>query len=746
MDEKELQEFSLEDIIKEFGGDTEPEGDVTPEEVAAELAELLEETPLEEPTEEPAEESTEEPTEAAAEEPVLEIAEQPEEISLEAAIEETVEEVMESPAPEAEQPQSATSDTIRLETIPDSTIRLDKMPQVKGQVRDAQHIDDEDEPILPPAPEEKAEPYSEEWEPEYEQPISEYVPPKPIQFQPHSRLRELKKKLVDGPERLYYRLSEKGKGKLQLAIFVNLIVLLLTTAATVMYHFGFIGEHRLRFMVFGQLFCMLFAAIMGSGQLVEGFADLVRKRFSLNTVLLFTFLLCCADGVLGLYEKRIPCCAAFSLQMTMSLWNVYHDRNTKLDQFDTMRKATKLDSLNTVDDYLEGRKGVLRGEGQVEDFMDNYDKPSTLQKVVSIYAVIALCLSIAAGVAAGVLHYLGTGMSAVLQSVSTGVQVAAVTSLAAVPASMHVFLSRPMAILERRLHRAGTVLCGWKGVEGLSGKVAFPVDHRDLFPTGTAKLNGVKFFGDRQPDQIIAYATALVAADDGMLAPLFVNLLDNRNGRHYPAEQLTVYEGGGIGALVNGEPVLAGSISFLKTMGVEPPEGIRVDQAICVAVDGEFCGLFAISYDKDRMATAGMVSLCGYRSIKPVLVGGSFVLTEKFIYDRFGVRPKRIHFADPETREALAQKKAEEDAPALALITGNGLAPYVYAVTGARTLKSAAKTGLVIHMIGGILGVSMMIALAVLGATYLLTPLNLFLYELVWMIPGLLITEWTRSI
>ena len=40
----------------------------------------------------------------------------------------------------------------------------------------------------------------------------------------------------------------------------------------------------------------------------------------------------------------------------------------------------------------------------------------------------------------------------------------------------------------------------------------------------------------------------------------------------------------------------------------------------------------------------------------------------------------------------------------------------------------------------------MMLVLAVLGEAALLTPSNLLLYELVWMIPGLLITEWTRTL
>ena len=48
--------------------------------------------------------------------------------------------------------------------------------------------------------------------------------------------------------------------------------------------------------------------------------------------------------------------------------------------------------------------------------------------------------------------------------------------------------------------------------------------------------------------------------------------------------------------------------------------------------------------------------------------------------------------------------------------------------------------------LGGILGMGIMVALAVLGATQLLTPVHVLLYQLVWMIPGLLISELTRSV
>lgn len=640
----------------------------------------------------------------------------------------------ETPAqqPEEEAAQPVSDDTMTYTPVGDETVRLDAIPQAKATVRNAVTIDDEDEMQLPPQ-EESAEPYSEAWEPEYEQPISEYIPAPPIVFKPKSRLREIKKKLVNGPEKEYYKLSEVGTIKLQLVLVLSMLVVLVSAVTTALFALGVLPEDRLRFMVFGQFLAMLVSALLGSFQLIEGVADLAKGRFSLNSLLLFNFALCAVDGVFCLKQQRIPCCAAFSLQIAMSLWNAYHERTAKLGQLDTMRKATILDGIYLVENYAELGKGILREQGEVEHFMDNYEDAPVSKKVISVYAVVALCISVATGILAGVLH-----------GVAAGVQVASVTLLAATPASMFVIYSRPMAVLERRLHAVGTVLCGWRGVRALNGKSVFPLEDQDLFPAGSVKMNGVKFFGNRQPDQLISYAAALVKIGGGTLEPLFTNLLDSRNGIHYDVERFNRYDGG-VGGEVNGEAVLVGTLEFLKTMGVEVPEGIRLHLAVCVAVDGEFCGLFAVTYEKDRRAAAGIATLCGYHKLHPMLLTDDFMLSKEFVGKIFGVNPNRILVPDAETRKKMQWTKQEEDTAA-ALVTGDGLEGFAYAVTGARSLKTAVSLGTTIHMIGGVLGILMMILLAILGETRLLTPTNMFLYELIWIIPGLLVTEWTRSI
>ena len=696
-DESE-QKFDLEDILKEFAPEDE------------ELQEAAAEVQPEETPEEPVEPQTEE---VPAEEPET----VPEEVTAE------------EPEVPAEEVTPVAGDTVRLDDVAQAL--KDAKPQ---EVHNAAPIEEEEDSAQTEESA-KAEPFSEEWEPEYEQPMGDYVPPEPIVFRPKSRLRELKKKLVAGPERRYYELSEIGVGNLQLGMVANLLIVLLTAGSTVFYGLNLIPDNRMKLLIFMQVLMMLLAGLFGSHRLVEGGADLAKKKFTLNTLLLVTFLACCADGVFCLLNEKIPCCAAFSLEMLMCQWSTYHKRVTEMGQMDTLRKATMLDGLAQVPDYYEGRPGYLRKEGQVEDFMDHYQEVPGPEKVLNIYALIALVISVAVGVTAGMLH------DPVL-----GVRAFAAALLAGVPVTMFITLTRPMAILEKRLHKLGTVLCGWRGVKEMSGSVVFPLGDEDLFPAGSTRLNGVKFYGNRDPDEIVAYATALICADGGGLAPLFTQLLDSRNGYRYEVENLQCYGNGGIGGEVCGEPVLVGVLSFLEDMGVDMPEGTKVNQAVYAAIDGQLCGVFAITYGKVKSSAAGLSTLCSYRKLRQVLITGDFMLTDSFLRSKFNVKTRSMAFPSREERLALAEKVPAEETPCVALTTHEGLAPLAYAMTGARSVRTASIVGMVIHLIGGVLGLAMMMTLAVLGAEELLTPMNLLLYELIWLIPGLLITEWTRAV
>ena len=620
-------------------------------------------------------------------------------------------------------------DTADAKTESTQTIRFDPVEKPEGQ--DAEPAVSQDSTIRMDDLDAMSELISESVEKEAEKPAEEPV----IMYNPRTRLRELKKKLVAGPEKRYYELSEIGVGKLKLAILMNVIIVLLCALTTTLYTMGRVPDTRLRFVIFSQVLAMLVSALLGSHQMLDGLGELLKGRFTLNTLLTVTFAACCVDGVFCLQELRIPCCAAFSLEMTLALFARYQRRSTEMAEMDTMRKAVRLNSIVKVDNFYGGKPGILRGLGEVEDFMDNYHKPAGPERLQNIFAFISMlaCFGIAAF----------TGLS---HGTSLAVQILSTSLLVAVPAGAFVAVTRPKSILERRLHMVGTVLCGWKGTRRLSGKAAFPITDEDLFPVGSSKLNGVKFYGKRNPEQVVSYSTSLISAAGGALVPVFQQLRKNRNCMEYPVKNFRNYGDGGIGGEVLGVPVLLGNLRFLQDMGVEIPQGTMVSQAVYAAIDGELCAVYAISYAKMRSSSAGLVSLCGSRKLTPIVVGADFMITEELIREKFGVNTRNIAFPPQNVREELARIRPNPEDAALALATRDDLVGVTYAVSGAKALRTSTNLGVALNLIGGILGMGIMLVLGYLGSVELLTPTNVLLYQLVWLLPGLLITEWTRVV
>ena len=247
-------------------------------------------------------------------------------------------------------------------------------------------------------------------------------------------------------------------------------------------------------------------------------------------------------------------------------------------------------------------------------------------------------------------------------------------------------------------------------------------------------------------EEIISYAAALVCADGGGLAPLFEQVVDSRNGRHYDVEALRSYDNGGIGGEICGEPVLVGLLPFLKDMGVEIPEGLRVDQAVCVAIDGELCGLFALTYERAGAVAEGMRTVCSCFGLKLLLTNMDFMLTKSFLRAKFGIRPKKLLIPGYEQCRQLRSHVPSEDAVPLLTLTKEGLAPVAFGVSGGRALYTASWMGAVLQLMACVVGLGIVALLVLKGGMSMLSPDNLFLLQFAWLIPGVLIAEWTKTI
>lgn len=632
---------------------------------------------------------------------------------------------------EPDAPEESLSDTRRLDSlrsaVPPEMGNRDTV--VFQPVTASVRPEPEEIPAEPQPDKEEVEPFSEDWEPEYDQPMGEFIPPEPIPF-PESRLRSLRQALRNGPERRFYALMELGLGKLKWAVLLNFLLFAASFVLTLLQSRGVIPAQRLAPAIFCQLVLAMLAVLVGCYRLMEGIGALLRGRFTLELLLLVTSAACAIDGVFCLQSGRTPASALFCLHMLMAQWSAYQRRNTELCQMDTLRKATDLAAVVKMEDYLEGHDGYTAVLADGENVPQHAAAPSGPERGLCAFGALSLIASVMLAVAAG----LSYGLPA-------GVQAMAAALLLCMPATAFICTSRPGAILEQRLHRLGAVLCGWEGIREAEKQAVFPLEYSDLLPDGSMKMNGVRFYGPEDPGRIVGYTMALLEADGKGLAPLFSQL--QRSRAVYTVDRFRSWPGG-IGGEVDGREVLFGTAEFMEEMSLALPDVSNVNFALYAAVDGQVCGLFVLTFQRSRSAAAGLRALCSDRNVLPVLTACDFLLTPQFIRSRLGVQPKRLFLPERQLRRELARQRPQPDAPVIALVAKAGLASRAHALNGARGLRTALKIGAMIHILGGIVGLLSVAVLAMIGAQHLLTPINLLMFSALWMIPGLLITEWTR--
>ncbi len=631
-----------------------------------------------------------------------------------------------STQPLPEETPDISADTIRLGDLQQGAEKTDlqdtkPLPDLDGDMR-----------FYHSPSKEKAAPFSENWEPEYDAPMGSYQPQQPIVFPPKNRLQLLQQKLQQEPEKRYADLSEAGLGRLQAGLFLNLMIFL-TAAATSMLYYR-MEQPQLQLLVFGQLLAVLLSALVGYRRILEGVSDLLQRKFRLRTLLAVNLGVCCIDGVLCLFNNRLPFGAVFSLQMLMAQWSAYQQRQTEISQMDTLRKAQELIAVVKTEDYYDGLPAYQSTEGHSEDFMDHYQQESAPEKAMAHYVLGAMGAGLILAVVAGILH-----------GASVGVRVFAASLLVAMPASGFVTIQRPMAVLEKRMQKLGTVLCGWRGIQAIDKMGVYPVSHEDLFPGAAAKLNGVRFYGEMSPDTVVAYTAALMDADAGSLAAPFAQLRAGRNARKCRVEDFAGYPDG-IGGLIEGIEVLVGTLDFMRGMQVEIPEGTRLPQAVYTAINGTLSGVFVVAYHRSKSAAAGLRTLCGCRNAAPILVDCDFMMTGAFLQRKLEVNTERMIFPDCLTRIQLSEIRPRKNASVIALTTRNGLAQKAFAITGGAMLRRTWLAGAAIHVLGGVLGLLAVGVLSIVGATELLESYNLLLYGCIWMVPGLMVAEWTRHL
>lgn len=477
------------------------------------------------------------------------------------------------------------------------------------------------------------------------------------------------------------------------------------------------------------LIIMVVQAFIAFDVMLRGVRAVLRLRYDHASMLVVLTLACAVDAVLAIRAGRVPFCPAVTLQLSMALLGEY---SMQLAKVRTLKAACSMNEPKAAvreEKAWHGEDCIFRSEGHPETFVRELEIPDAGSRIMRIYAPILTLVT------------LGLSVLSMLQAEDSFLWAWTALMIASFPVGIFLSFSRPFAAQARRLSRAGAAIGGWFGARMLGGEAGIAIEDADLFPPQNVTLNGMKIYSDRSVSQIIGFANAVVQTAGSGLAPLFEEIMHNQNGRHYGVDTFRRYEGGGLGAEIRGDVILMGSLGFMKLMRVHMPEGARVKQAVYLSVNGELAAVFALSYAPATNVKASLQAISHCAGLTPILATRDFMITPQFLKHRYKLSPDRIEFPTVEERARLSSPDAIQEPKQGALLSRPSFACFSMAVAGARAARSAAIAAIAVAFTASVMGLLVLFFLTFIGSTLAVSSWNLLLYTILWLLPELLITS-----
>ncbi len=486
------------------------------------------------------------------------------------------------------------------------------------------------------------------------------------------------------------------------------------------------GDPGLRCAV--MLVCLGLTAALCRHVFVKGVWMLLHRRCVSELLVSLSVLAAAADCALRLLTKEyggaMPYAAVSCLSLVFAQWGV---RRESKGNYDMLRAA----ALDEDPPYLVTNtpQGACKQRGSVPGFFTT----AARSDVSTLWQTALLPVFLAASLVFAGLSSLGQGRSGDFLLNLSAILPAAATF------SLPLCWALPWSKLSEHLQRTGCAVAGWSGAQKISSQRRMIVTDTDLFPPGAIQLNGRKLFGE-ESEVAVSLAASMARAAGSGLERLFNSLIRSEGGRYEMVDDFSFYEEGGYSGTIRGESVLMGSASFMRKMNIRLPGDLNLRTGVFLAVDRHLTAVFAVKYNPAENVDYALRMMQRSR-IQPILASRDPNITPALIRRKFS---KTIHLEYPDLSERIALSEAEKDRDLpRALLFREGLLPYAETVAGSLRLCKAVRRAAALSLLGGWAGTLLTFYLTSLGAYDLLNPLALELFLLLWTLPVLLMADWT---
>lgn len=469
----------------------------------------------------------------------------------------------------------------------------------------------------------------------------------------------------------------------------------------------------------------------------EGLWQLAAKKPNGDTLALFAVLFTLIDGITMIFTPLRASGMAFyapcALVLTFHLLGMYVTQSANLQACRTAAAVAQPYLVTQDPNLLSGQSGFRKRLGVPKGFgsqIRTLSEPERrFRRLTPVLMAACVLLALLTTVAHHQPKLLLWSLSALFTAASTlGVGLSA---------------SLPRKFLGVRLSKLGVALAGWPGVLAGKGCRSAMLLDQDLYPPGSIVLTSSKAFGDTPMAQVASYAASTVRASASGLTFLFDRLLRSEGGAYLPVEKVVMQERGLV-AQVQGQEVLVGNSDFMSRHGVALPQGVKARDAVFCAVGRSLVGVFNLKYNLHASILPALQALVTHR-MSPVMITRDFNLTPHRLRLKGTMPTDQLIFPDLQRRVTLSAPNQPHGQTILAVLCREGLAPFSQALIAAKRVRTAGWFSTLFVNVSACVGVFLAATLSSAAAISSMSAWNLSLFLLLWFVPVLLISFWTKQ-
>lgn len=477
------------------------------------------------------------------------------------------------------------------------------------------------------------------------------------------------------------------------------------------------------------------AMLLGIDQLALPLGRMFLGRMGLDSLAGLACVVTLIDALTIVFRGgragQLPYCGVCVLSLAASMWGACLKRRGQRMACRTAAAAREPYVVTLDEDRWNGRDAYAKWSGETAGFGSQIQADDGAERVFRVTAPLVLVACVAFSLLASVGQERPEKFLWCLSATLT----------ASATLSGTLCFGMPWSGLCRRLSKSGAALAGWDGAAGAAGGVGILLTDADLFPPGAVNLNGIKVFGDFPVEKVVSCAASLIRQSGSGLERPFYELLRSQGGLYRRCDDFRYHEGGGLSAEIRGEQVLVGSSSFMRLCSIALPQGLNVKNAVFCAINGELAGIFALNYTLHPAVQPSLTALIRNR-VGPVMATRDFNLTPAMLRQRFKLPVDRMEYPAVERRVELSDNDAPHSPILSAVLCREGLAPFSEAVVGAKRLCTAVRGSAILAAVGSAVGAVLAFYLSFMEAYASLSASNLLIFLVMWTIPTLLISGW----